>query len=312
MSASSNGGGANGAGNALRVQSAMDACAAALRGLSANASDDISEQNYRIGQAVEIKINTTAEDAERHLHCDVSGETLGSACEQAELLRAETEGWIVRFAPAVEDTYTLCVKWDERHISGSPFRLAFRGASEPSKIIVRGIEEDTRWTVTHPVHFKVDTRAAGKGQLIVRASGPTQGIPKFDLHDNGDGTYKASYIPSAVGEHSFDITYADQPVPGKSTSLFFYQFKHRTFRHHGVVAPIYKRVLPVFVRTCNSSAAHIARQLGTGLKHRHARGTCAICYLCSKSLMLAFAVAACLVLVYQSVVNRTRHVGSQI
>ena len=201
--------------NAQRVQSALDACAAALRGLT-TAADDISEQSYRIGQTVEIKINTSAEDAEEHLKCHVSGEGQGEACEQAELSKAETEGWIVRFAPSVEDTFTLCVRWDERHISGSPFRLNFRGASEPEKIVVRGIEEGIRWTVAHPVHFKVDTRTAGKGQLIVRASGPTQGIPKFDLHDNGDGTYKATYIPSAEGEHSFEITYADQVIPGKA------------------------------------------------------------------------------------------------
>eukprot|EP00117_Sycon_ciliatum_P012180 scpid65105/ scgid4183/ Filamin-B; ABP-278; ABP-280 homolog; Actin-binding-like protein; Beta-filamin; Filamin homolog 1; Filamin-3; Thyroid autoantigen; Truncated actin-binding protein len=202
--------------NARRVQSAVDACAAALRDLTT--SDDLSQQSYRVGQAVEIKINTSAPDACTHLRCEVNSDQKGAECEQAELLKGEQEGWIVRFAPSAEDTYILSVTWAGKHISGSPFRLRFVSASEPKKIVVRGIGDGTHWTVTQPVQFSVDTRSAGKGQLIVRASGPTQGIPKFNLHDNGDGTYKATYIPSAVGEHSFDITYADEPIPGMSPS----------------------------------------------------------------------------------------------
>ncbi|XP_065178299.1 filamin-C-like [Sycon ciliatum] len=203
--------------NARRVQSAVDACAAALRDLTT--SDDLSQQSYRVGQAVEIKINTSAPDACTHLRCEVNSDQKGAECEQAELLKGEQEGWIVRFAPSAEDTYILSVTWAGKHISGSPFRLRFVSASEPKKIVVRGIGDGTHWTVTQPVQFSVDTRSAGKGQLIVRASGPTQGIPKFNLHDNGDGTYKATYIPSAVGEHSFDITYADEPIPGSPFSI---------------------------------------------------------------------------------------------
>ena len=196
---------------ARHVQSAVDACAAALEGLNTSAPSD---QTYRVGQTVEIRINTRAEDAGALL-CAVGIGEESSAEVAAEVCRAPDDAWLVRFAPPQADVYSLRVTWDGKEIDGSPFRLVFRGASEPERVQVRGLDDGKAWRVGRPVHFAVDTRQAGKGKLVVRASGPTQGLPKFDLHDNGDGTYRAAYVPSAVGEHCFEITYSDDLVPGE-------------------------------------------------------------------------------------------------
>lgn len=197
---------------ARHVQSAVDACAAALEGLSASG---VGEQAYRVGQTVEIRINTRADDAGTLLSADAVGDECKERLE-AEVCRAPDDAWLVRFAPQRADVYSLRVTWDGREIDNSPFRLVFRGATEPHRVQVRGLDDGKSWRVGRPVHFSVDTRNAGKGKLIVRASGPTQGTPKFDLHDNGDGTYRAAYIPSAVGEHCFEIAYSDDIVPGKN------------------------------------------------------------------------------------------------
>ena len=73
---------------------------------------------------------------------------------------------------------------------------------------------DKEGYVGEPVIFKVDVTEGGSGDLLVRASGPTGGKDSnFTIKDNQDGTYSASYIPIATGDHKFDITWAGIALP---------------------------------------------------------------------------------------------------
>ena len=66
-----------------------------------------------------------------------------------------------------------------------------------------------------PFKFTVDATQAGSGDLVFRGSGP-EALNESDLDvvDNKDGTYVAEYTPNAAGEHSFQILWADKPIPG--------------------------------------------------------------------------------------------------
>jgi len=64
----------------------------------------------------------------------------------------------------------------------------------------------------HPVSFTILTRGAGQGGLGLSVVGPTE--PKVGCVDNQDGTLTVEYLPTSVGDHEIEVTFANQHVPG--------------------------------------------------------------------------------------------------
>ena len=116
------------------------------------------------------------------------------------------------FQPKEPGIYAIHVLLKRKEIPGSPYRIRVTGPPNPMACIVSGL--DREGYVGEPVTFKVDVSDAGSGDLLMKASGPTSAKESdFTVSDNQDGTYSATYIPNAAGDHQFDITWAGIPLP---------------------------------------------------------------------------------------------------
>uniref|UniRef100_A0A673XWD6 Filamin C n=1 Tax=Salmo trutta TaxID=8032 RepID=A0A673XWD6_SALTR len=152
----------------------------------------------------------------------------------------------VSYLPTVPGDYNIIVKFDNKHIAGSPFTAKITGISftpkevgehvvsvkkngthvtnSPFKIMVgqseigdaskvkvfgQGLVEGHIFEVAE---FIVDTRNAGYGGLGLSIEGPS----KVDINceDVEDGTCKVTYCPTEPGNYIINIKFADQHVPG--------------------------------------------------------------------------------------------------
>uniref|UniRef100_A0A674E1Y1 Filamin C n=1 Tax=Salmo trutta TaxID=8032 RepID=A0A674E1Y1_SALTR len=152
----------------------------------------------------------------------------------------------VSYLPTVPGDYNIIVKFDNKHIAGSPYTAKITGISftpkevgehvvsvkkngthvtnSPFKIMVgqseigdaskvkvfgQGLVEGHIFEVAE---FIVDTRNAGYGGLGLSIEGPS----KVDINceDVEDGTCKVTYCPTEPGNYIINIKFADQHIPG--------------------------------------------------------------------------------------------------
>uniref|UniRef100_H2N036 Calponin-homology (CH) domain-containing protein n=1 Tax=Oryzias latipes TaxID=8090 RepID=H2N036_ORYLA len=153
---------------------------------------------------------------------------------------------IVSYVPTEPGDYNIIVKFDEKHIAGSPFTARIIGISftpkevgehvvsvkkngkhvtnSPFKIMVgeseigdaskvkvygQGLVEGHTLEVSE---FIVDTKNAGYGGLGLSIEGPS----KVDINceDVEDGNCKVTFCPTEPGNYIINIKFADQHVPG--------------------------------------------------------------------------------------------------
>uniref|UniRef100_A0A8C3CEK2 Filamin C n=1 Tax=Cairina moschata TaxID=8855 RepID=A0A8C3CEK2_CAIMO len=152
----------------------------------------------------------------------------------------------VSYLPTAPGDYNIIVRFDDKHIPGSPFTAKITGISftpkevgehvvsvkksgqhvtnSPFKILVgqseigdasrvkvwgKGLVEGHTFEVAE---FIVDTRSAGYGGLGLSIEGPS----KVDINceDVEDGTCKVTYCPTEPGNYIINIKFADKHVPG--------------------------------------------------------------------------------------------------
>ncbi|KAJ3597175.1 hypothetical protein NHX12_003575 [Muraenolepis orangiensis] len=61
--------------------------------------------------------------------------------------------------------------------------------------------------------FKVFTKGAGSGELLVSVKGPGDTEEKVSVRDVGDGVYECEYLPLKPGKYTVTITWGGQPIP---------------------------------------------------------------------------------------------------
>lgn len=124
----------------------------------------------------------------------------------------------------------------------SPFKFRVLPTHDASKVRASGPGLTSGVPASFPVEFNIDAKDAGQGQLSVLITVSNthiyapikQGIvwklsltflsliPHQDqdgkpkqpmIHDNGDGTYRVSYIPDRVGRYTIVIKYGGDDIP---------------------------------------------------------------------------------------------------
>uniref|UniRef100_A0AC11DSF6 Filamin B n=1 Tax=Ovis aries TaxID=9940 RepID=A0AC11DSF6_SHEEP len=152
----------------------------------------------------------------------------------------------VTYLPTLPGDYSILVKYNDKHIPGSPFTAKITGisfiprevgehlvsikkngnhvANSPVSIMVvqseigdarrakvygRGLSEGRTFEMSD---FIVDTRDAGYGGISLAVEGPS----KVDIQteDLEDGTCKVSYFPTVPGVYIVSTKFADEHVPG--------------------------------------------------------------------------------------------------
>jgi filamin len=114
----------------------------------------------------------------------------------------------------------ILLKTDEgdQHIKDSPFQVVVvAGALDPMQVEVfgKGLEivvagETGEFTAQAKDSFG-NKLVTGGNALGVQVGGPAD-VP-VETVDNGDGTYKATYVPTKVGEYNVAVTFDGQTIP---------------------------------------------------------------------------------------------------
>ena len=102
-----------------------------------------------------------------------------------------------------------------------PFVDKYGQPSRPDKCTVRDQPEYVY--VNCPIHFVVDAKEAGSGELCVKASvlRSEQDVsrPELKVENNKDGTFDVDYVPNAIGKHSFNILWSGQVIPNSPVNV---------------------------------------------------------------------------------------------
>lgn len=132
---------------------------------------------------------------------------------ESEIIESADNTYTIRFLPKESGEHTINVKYKSRgtHISGSPFKVFVEapvwGGASKCTAGGPGLE---RGVVGQPGEFTVWTRDAGPGGLAIAVEGPAKA--EIKCKDNGDGSCDISYLPTAPGDYTVHIRFADEDI----------------------------------------------------------------------------------------------------
>ncbi|VDP21298.1 unnamed protein product [Soboliphyme baturini] len=126
--------------------------------------------------------------------------------------------WRASYVPYIPGLYKLEIKWLDKNVQGSPFRVQVIASGDASKVIVN-FDAFQHGVVGQQLKTSVDIRKAGSGELMAQCAGPTK--PALcDLIDNQDGTYTMTVKAVEVGNHVITTKFNGEHVPGSPHSVF--------------------------------------------------------------------------------------------
>uniref|UniRef100_A0A4W4DUX2 Calponin-homology (CH) domain-containing protein n=1 Tax=Electrophorus electricus TaxID=8005 RepID=A0A4W4DUX2_ELEEL len=126
----------------------------------------------------------------------------------------------VNYTPGQEGPYTVSVKYADKDVPRSPFKVHSGPAHDASKVRASGPGLDPAGvSASLPVEFTIDARDAGEGLLTVQILDPEGKPKKASIHDNKDGTYTVSYVPDVTGRYTITIKYGGDQIPYSPYSI---------------------------------------------------------------------------------------------
>ncbi|BFZ08117.1 hypothetical protein BsWGS_11156 [Bradybaena similaris] len=121
----------------------------------------------------------------------------------------------VVYQPSKAGPYDIAVKFNDKHIPGSPFRVDIKNPVKPAKVKCYGPGLDSaNVKAGQPAVFTVDASEAGEAPLEVTYTDRTGVKRPADLVPVADGVYQATYVPTAEGPCQVEVKHAHQNVPG--------------------------------------------------------------------------------------------------
>ncbi|XP_061910179.1 filamin-A isoform X1 [Entelurus aequoreus] len=131
---------------------------------------------------------------------------------QADIMEGENNTYCIRFVPTETGVHTVCVKYNNVHVPGSPFQFTVGPLGEGGAHKVRaggpGLE---RAEAGVPAEFSIWTREAGAGGLSIAVEGPSKAEIAFE--DRKDGSSGVSYIVQEPGDYEVSIRFNDEHIP---------------------------------------------------------------------------------------------------
>ncbi|XP_035902994.1 filamin-A isoform X4 [Anopheles stephensi] len=120
----------------------------------------------------------------------------------------------VEYMPTEPGEYDVTIRFADKHIPGSPFRVVVNESTRPEKVKVYGpgIEHGQVYEGL-PAQFFIDCGEAGPGKIGVTLSS-SEGKPiTAQVQDKGDGVYGVTYVAPKEGSViTANVRFADQHV----------------------------------------------------------------------------------------------------
>ncbi|XP_052780237.1 filamin-A-like isoform X2 [Mya arenaria] len=122
-----------------------------------------------------------------------------------------------QYIPSMEGEYRVIVKWGEKEIPKSPYKVLVEGAAgDASKVTAAGPGlEKTGVTVTKKTYFEVYTKDAGRGTVevtILDPSGHRDKVKPTIQPMNKEGVFVVEYTAMEVGLHSINISFSGTTI----------------------------------------------------------------------------------------------------
>ena len=180
------------------------------------------ENQQDTGDAVTFCIST--EDAgEGKLTASVEN-SFNKEMVPVALTQIEDQRFNVEFFPGDGSEYLLTVKYDEQHITGSPFKLVFGPPPTDANQVTAQGDGLVSCIVNKWAKFHVNTEHAGEGKLSVRVRGEGETVNCNVSQDpRNEFEYEVAYNAKKDGEYFITVEWADQEIPG---SPFLVQCYH--------------------------------------------------------------------------------------
>ncbi|XP_061582652.1 filamin-B-like isoform X1 [Cololabis saira] len=117
------------------------------------------------------------------------------------------------YTPSVTGQYSVTVQYALEEVPRSPFKFRVLPTHDASKVRASGPGLTSGVAASFPVEFSIDAQDAGQGQLSVLITDQDSNPKQASIHDNGDGTYRVSYIPDRTGRYTIVIKYGGDDIP---------------------------------------------------------------------------------------------------
>lgn len=126
------------------------------------------------------------------------------------------------FIPETPHSYSISAKLNDEQVPNTPFIVNYVAApAVAGNCKVIGLERlPSRFQVDKPIHFQIDTRLAGDGNLNIAADCP-QTKPVLEAKGTRDEPriIDVEYTPTAPGTHTLKLSWSGEPIP-KSPVIF--------------------------------------------------------------------------------------------
>ena len=122
----------------------------------------------------------------------------------------------IRLDPVRHGKYRVSVKWSNKHIPDSPFRLKISPGVDATKCKAYGPGLQDR-QVGEQTHFVVETKNAGAGNLNVQLHGANNEVFNMDISPKDPldvRTLEAKYNPPKAGDYLIAIKWDGINIPG--------------------------------------------------------------------------------------------------
>uniref|UniRef100_A0A672H3R9 Filamin C, gamma a (actin binding protein 280) n=1 Tax=Salarias fasciatus TaxID=181472 RepID=A0A672H3R9_SALFA len=121
----------------------------------------------------------------------------------------------VTYCPTEPGSYTVNIKFAEKHIPGSPFTVKVTGEGRIKESITRKRQASSLASVgsTCGLNLKIPVES-GSQAMTAQVTSPSGKTVDADIVDGGSSTYSVRFIPQEIGPHTVNVKYRGQHVPG--------------------------------------------------------------------------------------------------
>ncbi|GAU93664.1 hypothetical protein RvY_05566 [Ramazzottius varieornatus] len=124
---------------------------------------------------------------------------------------------LVDYTATEAGDYDITIKFADKHIPGSPFKVHIDNPVDSSRVRAYGPGvEPNKVRANTPANFKIDATKSGRAPVAVDVTSDRGAAPKRpEVHDNGDGTFDVSYLPPPEGANcKVRVTHGGNDIPG--------------------------------------------------------------------------------------------------
>ena len=164
---------------------------------------------FPFGKPVNMDISIVAKSSDLDAHCinEENNEKL-----KVKISKVSKDQFKFNVNPKDSGVHAIHILLKGNEITGSPFRIKVGPRPNPAAVKIMKFPKSA--SINEPMNFLVDVSEAGGGSLSLKATGPKgENDSTLTVKSTQDHTYTVTYTPQTIGDHTFLVSWADEPVP---------------------------------------------------------------------------------------------------